>query len=346
MVGDLRPSRPNTGPVEATPGSYRVRRTTRTSTALVLAITTVLVWSGCSRGDGGSAGTADTKIDDTTMATIGSDTDASSEEVTPTTGSEPVATDGERAEDESDVAASTAPTPADSAHRPDEIPGRGPIEGVRSGATVVIDPGHNGNNWRHTREINRPVDAGGFMKACNTTGTAGDGLTEAAFNLALAETVRTLLVERGIRVVMTRTDDDGWGPCIDERGLTARRENADLLLSIHADGSGPADLGFHVISPTRAGDQTDVTVTASLRAAALVRDALVSAGFRTSTYIGRDGLIQRGDLGTLNRAGVPAVMLEAGNMKNTSDLAMLASPEARRRMADALSTAVLRYLAG
>lgn len=345
MVGDLRPTPPNTGPVEATPGSYRVRRTTRTSTALVIAFTAVLTLSGCSRGDDRPGGTADTEVDETTMATIGSITDPSSDGVTSTTGSDPAIDDGDRAEDESDVAASTAPTHDDSAGRPDEIPGGGPIEGVRSGATVVIDPGHNGNNWRHTREINRQVDAGGFMKACNTTGTAGDGLTEAAFNLALADTVRTLLVEQGVRVVMTRTDDDGWGPCIDERGLTARRENADLLLSIHADGSGPTDLGFHVISPTRVGDHTDVTVTASLRAAALVRDALVSAGFRTSTYIGRDGLIQRGDLGTLNRAGVPALMLEAGNMKNTSDLEMLASPGAQRRMADALTTAVLRFLA-
>src|SRR3954466_15557717 len=44
-----------------------------------------------------------------------------------------------------------------------------------AGKTIVIDPGHQLGNSRHLAQINRPVNAGGFMKACNTTGTATNG---------------------------------------------------------------------------------------------------------------------------------------------------------------------------
>src|SRR5207253_8694044 len=37
-----------------------------------------------------------------------------------------------------------------------------------AGRTVVIDPGHNGQNWAHTAEINRLVDIGNGTKACDT----------------------------------------------------------------------------------------------------------------------------------------------------------------------------------
>ena len=48
---------------------------------------------------------------------------------------------------------------------------------------------------------------------------------------------------------MTRSDNSGWGPCINERAAIGNRADADAAISIHADG-GPADgRGFHVIYP-------------------------------------------------------------------------------------------------
>jgi N-acetylmuramoyl-L-alanine amidase len=43
-----------------------------------------------------------------------------------------------------------------------------------AGKTIAVDPGHNGANWSHPEEINRLVDAGGFRKACDTTGASTD----------------------------------------------------------------------------------------------------------------------------------------------------------------------------
>jgi N-acetylmuramoyl-L-alanine amidase len=215
-----------------------------------------------------------------------------------------------------------------------------------AGRVIVVDPGHNGANAQHPDEINRPVDAGGFFKPCNTTGTADGGLTEASYNWQEAMALRQDLIAKGATVVLTRPNNTGWGPCVDQRGLTAARSHADVLISIHADGaSARTDHGFHVIAPTPGTDVTAATAGRSDALATEIRDALVQAGLSPSNYIGSNGLDRRGDLGTLNRATVPAAMLESGNMHNPSDLATMASANGRALIAQAMSDAIVRFLA-
>ncbi|HEY3143788.1 MAG TPA: N-acetylmuramoyl-L-alanine amidase [Acidimicrobiales bacterium] len=220
-------------------------------------------------------------------------------------------------------------------------PGATPLAGV----VIVVDPGHNGANGAHPEVINRQVDAGGFQKACNTTGAAtDDGVTESAINWAVAQQVRNRLAALGAEVVLTRDSDDGVGPCIDERGLMAVSSGADLLVSLHADGAAPDGSGFHVIHPKPLAGYTDATAAPSLQLAQAVRDALVTAGFLPSSYVGDGGLDERGDLGTLNRSGVPAVILEAGNLRNRADAALLTSTDGQRRLADAVTAGVVTFL--
>jgi N-acetylmuramoyl-L-alanine amidase len=217
--------------------------------------------------------------------------------------------------------------------------------GRLAGRIIVVDPGHNGANGAHPEIINKPVDAGGFTKECNTTGTATDGgYSESAFNFAVGTDLQARLQAMGATVVMTRTDDRGVGPCVDQRGLTAQRAHADLLLSVHADGAPAGGHGFHVAHPGVIKGYTDSTATPSNGLAVAVRDALVAGGFTPSTYFGQQGLITRTDLGTLNRAGVPAVMTELGNMRNAADAAMLQSTAGQARLADALAAGIAAYL--
>src|SRR5690606_25473208 len=55
------------------------------------------------------------------------------------------------------------------------------------GKVVVIDPGHNGHNYKRPDIINKQVDVHTQKKACDTTGTTtNDGFTEAAFNWDVA----------------------------------------------------------------------------------------------------------------------------------------------------------------
>jgi N-acetylmuramoyl-L-alanine amidase len=206
------------------------------------------------------------------------------------------------------------------------------------GKTIVIDPGHNGANWSHAAEINRLVDAGGFRKACDTTGTStSDGYTEAAYNLDVALRLARILRRDGATVVLTRRSNDGVGPCIDERAAIGNRAHANAAISIHADGGPPGGRGFEVIykpsSPSSRG-----------LALALRRAFAAGTGEPYSTYVGRDGLDVRTDLGGLNRSTVPKVLIETANMRNADDARLLESPAYRQREAVALARGLERFL--
>lgn len=208
---------------------------------------------------------------------------------------------------------------------------------------VVIDPGHNGRNSAHSTEIARQVDAGGFTKPCNTTGTSSPTMSEAEFDWLLAQELTRLLSDAGVQAILTRGDNDGWGPCIDDRGLTALRSGADLLVSLHADGAKPSVGGFHVIHPAQGATVSPEIAARSADLAAALRDQLVAEGLTPADYIGTKGLIERADLGTLNRAGVPAAMIECGNMHSASDAALLESAEGRHRIASAIAATLVEW---
>jgi N-acetylmuramoyl-L-alanine amidase len=209
---------------------------------------------------------------------------------------------------------------------------------------VVLDPGHNGGNAGAPAAINRQVpDGRGGTKACNTTGTSTDaGYAEHAFTLDVAQRVEKRLVASGVRVELTRTDDDGVGPCVDERGSAGERAGADAVVSIHADGAAPSGKGFHVAysDPPLNAAQRGPTRTL----AADLRDGLAAAGFPRSTYIGRDGLSPRADLAGLNLSTRPTALVECANMRNAAEAAVVSSAAGRDRYAAAIADGILRFL--
>lgn len=217
--------------------------------------------------------------------------------------------------------------------------------GALRGAVILIDPGHNGGNGAHPDQINQQVFVGNGHKACDTTGTqTNSGYAEHAFTWDLATRLAGILRAAGARVVLTRPDDTGVGPCITERAAAGNRAHADLAISLHADGGPATGLGFHVIEPGPIGSNAAV-VDRSRRLGTAIRDA-----FRTGTgqpyanYIARNGVSVRTDLGGLNLSTVPKVFIECGNMRNATDAARLGSPAWRQRAAQSLATGMARYL--
>ena len=232
------------------------------------------------------------------------------------------------------VAAPVAPAPAPLTPVPvTPAPGTFPLP---PGATVVIDPGHNGRNGPGSG-IDRPVpDGRGGTKPCNTTGAStADGYTEHAFTWAVSGLLADRLRARGYRVVLTRDSDDGVGPCVDVRGAAGARAGAAAVISVHADGGPTGGHGFHVLysSPPLNPAQRGPARTLADAAVASMR----RAGFTPATYIGRGGLDARGDIAGLNLATVPSVLVECANLRNTADAALVRSPQGRQRLADALA---------
>jgi N-acetylmuramoyl-L-alanine amidase len=216
------------------------------------------------------------------------------------------------------------------------------------GTTVVLNPGHNGGNASHTAEINRQVPAGyGEYKACDTTGTETNaGYAEHAFNWDVAKRVRTILQAHGIHVVMTRPDDTGVGPCVDERAAIGNRAGVAAVVSIHADGAPSSGHGFHVNQDSRRPDGASAaTAQRSLDLGRALHAALQqSSGLVPSTYIGSNGYYYRSDLAGLNLAARPATFLELGNMRNSGDAALQSSSSGRQRIAGAIAAGILAFL--
>ena len=214
-----------------------------------------------------------------------------------------------------------------------------------NGAIIVIDPGHNGRNWAHLGEINRMVDIGTGTKACNTTGTStSEGYTEADFTWDVTQAAVPLLRDAGAEVILTRADNDGWGPCITERAAIGNDNHADAVVSIHADG-GPEDgRGFHVINPAKIPGLTDDIYESSKRLAAAVHASYLRTGMPVADYIAENGYSERGDLGGLNLSDVPVVFLETGNMRNATDAALLEDAAFRQAIAESITDALILFL--
>jgi N-acetylmuramoyl-L-alanine amidase len=217
-----------------------------------------------------------------------------------------------------------------------------------AGKTIAVDPGHNGGNASHSSEIARKVDIGTGMKECDTAGAAtASGYTEAAYNFDVAQRLRRNLRRLGARVVLTRRNNTGVGPCIDERARIGNRAHADAAVSIHADGGPNSGRGFHVIYPQSIRGLTDDIAAASKRLAVDLRGAYQQGtGMPRADYIGSDGLDQRGDLGGLNLSDVPKVFIETGNMNNATDAARLEAAGFRQRVAAAIAAGIERFVQG
>ena len=231
------------------------------------------------------------------------------------------------------VAASTAITPTAT---------RRAVPSNIAGMVVFIDPGHNGSN---DASITRQVPTGrGGTKDCQASGTTtNNGYPEHTFTWDTALRVRAELNALGVRTAMSRGNDTGLGPCVDERANMANALHPNAILSIHADGGPPSGRGFHVNYSAPPLNQAQAGP--SVQYARIMRDQLQASGIPPANYIGQDGLYGRSDLAGLNLAQYPSILVECGNMKNPADSALMESAEGRQKYADAVVRGVAGFLA-
>lgn len=219
---------------------------------------------------------------------------------------------------------------------------------------VVIDAGHGGKD----------------------PGASGAGYREKDVVLGLAEALRDQLIEEGgIRVALTRSDDTFL--VLEERPEIARRLNADLFISIHADSSGE-------VSGVRGASIYTLSEEASSEAAARfaerensadrlngvriegqsqeISDILVELAQRRVQQNSAEfaGLIVREGLGVLQfhpqrrRAAalavlrapdVPAVLYESGFITDPGDADRLTSEDGKQGFAETMARAIRIYFA-
>ncbi|MCC5579904.1 N-acetylmuramoyl-L-alanine amidase [Microtetraspora sp. AC03309] len=215
-----------------------------------------------------------------------------------------------------------------------------------AGKVIVIDPGHNGGNYKHPEVINKQVNVLTKRKPCDTTGTAtNDGYSEAAFTWDVSTRLAKVLRAEGATVKLTRKNNTSVGPCITQRAAIGNQAKADAAISIHGDGAPASGHGFHIIMPKKIDGPVDPVVNDSRKLGIAVRNAFrAGTGQAYSTYIGKNALDFRNDLGGLNLSSVPKVFIEVGNMRNAGDAARMKSATFRQQAADSLAKGVTNYL--
>jgi N-acetylmuramoyl-L-alanine amidase len=183
-----------------------------------------------------------------------------------------------------------------------------------------------------------PIGPGSSVRKIKDGGGASG---EAEVVLAIARKTRTLLLQRGYRVAMTRTGPTfryGNGGNV-ARAQFCNRRGAKLMLRIHADGSASASSrGLSTLYPARRRGWTDDIYRASFRAARAVQDATVAAtGARDL------GLVRRSDLTGFNWANVPAILVETGFMTNPTERRLLQSSAYQLKVARGLTRGVAAF---
>ncbi len=218
-----------------------------------------------------------------------------------------------------------------------------------AGKVVVIDPGHNPNNPDHVAEIGQLVNAGGFMKACDTVGAETDaGYPEFDFTLDVARRAREMLRAAGAKVLLTQDGNVVYGPCVNRRAAIGNRARADAVVSIHADGGPPDGYGFAVLVPelilSPGTGNSSITGPSRRLADAMVKHFASVTGQPVSTYLGVGGIQPRSDLGGLNLSTVPKVFIECANMRNAEDAAKVTDPRWRHGAAQGIADSIAAFL--
>jgi N-acetylmuramoyl-L-alanine amidase len=221
--------------------------------------------------------------------------------------------------------------------------------GQLAGKVVVIDPGHNPHNPDHAAQIDTLVNAGGFLKPCDTVGAQTDaGYPEFDFTLDVARRARVILQAAGAKVILTQNGNAQYGPCVTQRAAIGNRARADAAISIHADGGPPGGYGFAVLVPllvqNAAADNSMIIEPSRLLADSLLRHFAAATGQPRSTYLGSGGIQPRSDLGGLNLSTVPKVFIECANMRNAADAVKLSDVRWRQAAARGIAQSIAAFI--
>lgn len=197
---------------------------------------------------------------------------------------------------------------------------------------VVLDPGHGG------------IDGGAEAK---------DGTAEKNINLIIALDLKKQLQEEGIRVVMTRSKDEGL--CYDdgnssirslktadmhERRRIIEEAKPDLTVSIHLNSftQDPSVCGAQVFYPL----EGEPDVVAKSKLAAEIMQAQLNAKVNSEKKRSELG---KNDVYILKDPHSPIVIAECGFLSNANDLKNLKTPEYQEIISKTLKASICKYFA-
>lgn len=216
--------------------------------------------------------------------------------------------------------------------------------GRLDGKTIVVDPGHNKGWIRSINNQRRPL-YGTVGARCVSIGATGlDKKTpEHEIVWEIGQKLVPLLTAQGATVVLTRPNNDGLGPCNDERAEMANRVGADFLISVHADGAANPKLrGWYLITAKQSPGGKALLDASHAAALAMLPGITAHTAIPTSNYAGtRAEPIITEDLAVLNNlTHTRGVLIEIGNVIQADDWGVMSTDAGRQGLAEGLAAGV------
>lgn len=187
--------------------------------------------------------------------------------------------------------------------------------------TIVIDSGHGGK------------DSGKVGKT---------GLLEKDVNLSIANKLKEILESKGIKVIMTRTDDNGLYSESDSNKKVAdmkkrckiiNESNARLVISIHQNSFTDPDVnGAQVFYYTHSAESKKLA-------------GIIQKAFRTYVNNNNDRVEKANKTYyMLINTKIPIVIAECGFLSNPEEESLLSTEEYRQSVAEAIYNGIDTYL--
>lgn len=187
-----------------------------------------------------------------------------------------------------------------------------PLKQVLKTKIVVLDPGHGGSD----------------------PGAVAGKIKEKDLNLQVSKILKEILVEAGVKVYMTRTEDEYVG--LYTRAGIANNLKADLFVSIHHNAStNTGAQGVMTLYYPTTGKQA----MNGQNLAGIVQKHLVEE-LKAKDW----GIIPRPKLVVTRETRMPAVLAELGFMTNKAELNKLVTYEFQKQAAQALFNSIIEAL--
>lgn len=193
---------------------------------------------------------------------------------------------------------------------------------ISRGPTIVIDPGHGGQD--------------GGVTGTNT------GVKESDINIKVSLILKSYLEADGFNVVMTRSDEGGTvsGAFNKLEDMRKRKEtilsaNPELIISIHCNK--------YPSSSSRRGAQVffNENSPSGIKFANILQSVVNDLN---NEHVGRTFSALRGDYYILNCSSAPSAIVECGFLSNPDDEKLLLSDDYLETLARKLALGIYLYL--
>ena len=183
--------------------------------------------------------------------------------------------------------------------------------------SVVIDAGHGGN------------DPGAVSRS---------GIKEKEINLAIAKKLQALLEKDGIRVILTRSDDNAIATKkaydMHKRRIIAVESQADIFISIHQNSHKKKSVkgaqAFYY------GDSEKGKLLAKL-----IQEQFTTFLDKSNNHTA----MANEKYYVLKKIPIPSVLVETGYLSNYNESRLLTTEEYQQKIAQALHLGILNYFA-